>query len=784
MQRLFSGLGRGVVRYRYLVVALWIVAILVSSRALPSLGSEVNNNNSQFLPASAPSTKALDLSAPLGAATNVSSVSIVASRDGAVLTTADQEALSREIAAAKSVHEVVSVRGLGTSPRGQAAVLLVEAKIGFSDVSSQKTLVDSLRSTFSHIDAPPGLRLHLAGQVAVNVANQQGSNKTSSRTASLSLLIVVVLLLVVFRSLLAPLITLLGPAFALVTSTRFIGGLGAHGLKISEITELLLIVLLIGAGTDYGLFLVFRVREEIRGGLEPHEAVVRSLVRVGESISASAGTVILALLTLLLATFGVYHDLGIPLALGVAVMLLAGLTLLPALLAIFGRAVFWPADLTGAASSEGTWGRVAARLVRHPVATLLWGVVLFGGLAFAALGYHSGGFGGTLTAPAGSDAAAGTATLAHYFPKASANPTNLILRYDEPLWDSPSRLETAESVLRASGQFRQITGPLDPNGYSFSPAQYSSLHQLLGNPGKLEPLEPAGLGVSSGAYNAYRATTNLVSADGRTVQFEASLNAGDPGSTKALQAVPAIRAALDRAARASGANADGVAGEAPSIYDVSSASNSDLSRIIPVAIIAIGILLALVLRSLVAPWYLIVSVALSYFAALGVSTIVFIDVAGNGGLTFILPFLMFIFLLALGEDYNILVMSRIREEAHHSTLREAVVRAVGRTGPTVTSAGLVLAGSFVALAVAGGSGPGGGQVRAIGFGLAIGILMDTFFVRTLLVPSTVFLLRRWNWWPAKMGRRVESGEFAPGEADGADGRGSDAPLRTSGARTR
>jgi RND superfamily putative drug exporter len=131
---------------------------------------------------------------------------------------------------------------------------------------------------------------------------------------------------------------------------------------------------------------------------------------------------------------------------------------------------------------------------------------------------------------------------------------------------------------------------------------------------------------------------------------------------------------------------------------------------------------------------------------------VFIDIGGEGGLTFILPFLMFIFLLALGEDYNILVMTRIREEAQARPLREAVVRAVGRTGPTVSSAGLVLAGTFGVLAVAGGGGPSGGQVRDIGVGLAVGILMDTFLVRTLLVPSTVALLGRWNWWPARMGR--------------------------------
>ena len=193
-----------------------------------------------------------------------------------------------------------------------------------------------------------------------------------------------------------------------------------------------------------------------------------------------------------------------------------------------------------------------------------------------------------------------------------------------------------------------------------------------------------------------------------------------------------------------------MAGEAAAIYDVSTTSNHDLTTIIPIAILAIGILLALVLRSLIAPLYLIVSVGLSYLAALGVSTIVFIDIVGSAGITFILPFLMFIFLLALGEDYNILVMTRIREEAKHTELRAAVVRAVGRTGPTVTSAGMVLAGTFAVLAIEAGSGPGASQVRDIGFGLAIGILMDTFLVRTLLVPSTVALLGRWNWWPSRL----------------------------------
>ena len=203
-------------------------------------------------------------------------------------------------------------------------------------------------------------------------------------------------------------------------------------------------------------------------------------------------------------------------------------------------------------------------------------------------------------------------------------------------------------------------------------------------------------------------------------------------------------------AKTLGASQYGVGGEAPAFYDISAISDSDLLRVFPVAIIVIGLLLCLVMRSLIAPLYLIASVGLSFAAALGLSVVIFIKLGGNTGLTFILPFLMFIFLLALGEDYNILVMSRIREEAHHLPLREAVAKAVGATGTTVTSAGLVLAGTFSVFAIVGGRSSGGSQIVDVGVGLALGILMDTFIVRTILVPCTVVLLGRWNWWPSKL----------------------------------
>jgi putative drug exporter of the RND superfamily len=628
------------------------------------------------------------------------------------------------------------------------------------DESKSKTLIDDLNAALDKVTLPSDLHVYLSGSVATNVASQQQSAKQGKQIQDASVLFIIVLLFVIFRAVLAPLVTLLPAALVLGLSGSFIGGLGSAGvLKVSFFTQILLIVLILGAGTDYGLFLVFRVREQLFAGSEPKEAVAYAVRRVGESIAASAATVVVALLTLLAASFGLYHDLGLPLAVGVATMLLAGLTLLPALLAILGRAVFWPTRTHPRDQADGVWGRAAGRLVRRPVWTLVAGVALLGVVALFALGFKPSGFGGDLSAPGGSSAARGNAAVATHFPGSNVNPTNVVMRFPRSVWLDPRQVAVATSGLRASGAFSAITGPLDPNGRSISAAELSAIYRQVRPFGSAQALvtrplaPPAGSSISPVDYATYLATARYISADGHTVQWETGLTAGNPGATAALDAVPGVRAHVAEVAGRAGADASGVAGEAPALYDVSHISDDDVRTIVPIAIVAIGVVLALVLRSLVAPWYLIVSVLLSYLTSLGISVIVFMKIPGNAGIVFLLPFLMFIFLLALGEDYNILVMTRIREEARRLELSQAVVRAVGATGPTVTSAGLVLAGSFVVLAVVGGAGQGNGQIRVIGFGLAVGILIDTFIVRTVLVPSTVRLLGRWNWWPSHMGRR-------------------------------
>ncbi len=759
----FEALARFVIRFRWPILVFWVLVAVVTSAAWPSLTSEVNNNNSAFLPANAPSAKAATLATPViggGANGRESDVTIVAARSGR-LTHADLAAVARAAVLARGVQSVKSVKQIALSPDREAAAINARVLLSANDISKDKTVIDAMHATFSRVGAPPGLRLHLAGPVATAVANQASSNKAGNQVQAFSFIFIIVLLLVVLRSVPAAVVTILPSALALAISMRLIGELGAGGLKISSITQVLLIVLLLGAGTDYGLFLVFRVREELRDGHAPHEAVRRGLVRVGESISASAGTVILALLTLLLATFGLYHDLALPLAVGMLVMLALGLTLLPALLTILGRRAFWPTKVEAGVQREGVWGRVASRLVRRPELTLAVGVIVFLALAAGALGYKSSGFGGATNPPAGSDAAAGNAALAKHFPQSSSNPANLVFAYSRPVWTAPGQVARAQISLHGSGKFASLAGPLNPNGTVITPAQFARLHAELGPPQRLAVLEPATLHIPAALYNAYRTTATYVSADGRTIQFEAGLTAGAQNTTEAMNATPQIRDAVVAAGSRSGARANGVAGEAAAVYDISTTANNDLVTIVPVAVVAIALLLALVLRSLVAPLYLIVSVVISYLAALGVATLVFVDLGGQSGIIFILPFLMFIFLLALGEDYNILVMTRIREEARRMPLREAVVKAIGRTGATVTSAGIILGGTFAVFGIVGGGGSNGGQLRAVGFGLAAGILMDTFLVRTLLVPSTVMLLGRWNWWPSRMGR-----EEAPPSARG------------------
>ncbi|HEV2253954.1 MAG TPA: MMPL family transporter, partial [Streptosporangiaceae bacterium] len=772
MGSFFSAAGRLAVRFRWAIVLAWVAGTVAAMTLLPSLSDVTQSDNTSFLPASALSEQAAQLASPLQGA-SLTAVTVVAARSGAThsgqaLTGADQAAITRLSAALARVAKGSGVRDAGQSADGRAerlTVLAALAQSGGLATSQQASLVASLRDVIRTAALPAGLAAHTAGPVATRVDTNATSSKTGGQVQWFSIIFVVALLMAVFRSALAPLIAVLPALVVVLVAERLTAEAAVHGLGVSQIASLLLIVLVLGAGTDYALFLMFRVREEMRAGLPCREAIVLSVARVGETITFSAGILIAALLSLATASFSLYSGLAAPLAIAIGLMLIAGLTLLPALLAIAGPVAFWPSSVRPGAGRAGWWGPACARIVRRPTATLVAGLVVFGALAVASAGYLASGFGGAVTAPGGSDSALGNALLTEHFPQSAANPTVIVLRLRQPVWATAADVAAAERQLAADPQFTAVSGPFDANGTALTAAQYAVLHASYGAPRALT----AGAGVHVpgarlAAYQAYRASGSYVSADGYTISFATSLAAGSPVTTAAEEAVPAIRADAARAARLAGASASGVTGQAAFTYDVAQLSDSDLRTVIPIAIAVIAVLLAVVMRSLIAPLYLIASVVLSYFSALGLTVLVFVKAAGQPGLTFILPFLLFMFLLALGEDYNILVMSRIREEAHRLPLPEAVGRALNVTGTTVTSAGLVLAGTFGVLAIVGSGSAGQQNVRTIvdvGVGLALGVLMDTFLVRTLLVPAAAVLIGRWNWWPSRLDQAAAEPQTPP-----------------------
>ena len=747
--------GRIVVRFRYLIVVAWVVATILCVHFLPSLGSVSNSDNSAFLPSSAPSSHAAQLETPFQPSGG-STATLIASRAAGPLTAADEAAISGVEQKVAGVAHVTRVRDQGVSGDGQARKAQISLDITTASGQGQIVVTD-LREQASASSLPAGLTINFTGQLPSDVDTRAASKQAQRLTQLLSDLAILIMLLIVYRAALAPFITLAPAVVALAVASPVIAQASTAGLPVSSFTQTILTVLVLGAGTDYGLFLTLRVHEELKRGRTAHEAVIIAVERVGESIIFSAGTVIGALLCLLLAVFGVYHGLGPSLAIGISVMLLAGLTLLPALLAIFGKATFWPQKFTTVGEERpGAWGQLSAQIVRRPALTLALGLVLFGALAGVAFKYAPSGFGGSTTGPSGSDSAAGTTALNAHFSATASQPTIVLFRFDASVWANLTTAQQAENQVSASNEFQSVSGPFNPNGATITPQQLATLYSQLGAPANLAPVEPPAIAahVPAKAYNAYRATAQFISPDGRTLQLYTTLAAGDPSGTAALQAMPGVRSAVQGVAQQVGASDWGVNGKAAVAYDVSSTSDSDLLHVLPIVLLLIAILLALVMRSLIAPLYLVASVALSYATSLGIAVLIFMVIGGDSGIDFVLPFLMFVFLMALGSDYNILMMSRIREEARHMKLRDAITHALNATGTTITSAGLILAATFGVAGLFGATD----QLRQLGTSIAIGVLLDTFLVRTLLVPSLVALLGRWNWWPSPLFRQLRPSE--------------------------
>jgi RND superfamily putative drug exporter len=380
MQRFFAATGRFAVRFRWVIVAALVAAAVLASLFFPSLASIAKQNNTDLLPASSPSLHAARLATPFQGP-DQTPVPVVITRGSGTLTAADITAAGQLSGRLAKVAGVRQVRYLGVSADHRAVQLQVLAGIDLATPGPAGHLVAGLRHAIQASALPGGLHAHLAGPVAAQADASDAGQRTVSLGQDLSILFILVLLLVVFRSVLAPLLTIAPAVLVTQLAGPVVAEASKAGLQVTSLTQIMLLILTLGAGTDYGLFLVFRVREELRAGRSPHDAVSYALSRVGESITFSAATVIASLLTLLLAVFGLYSSLGAPLAIAIGLMLLASLTLTPAVLAIFGRAAFWPSNTTQRTQRPGWWGHTAGRIVTHPATTLTLGVLLFGGLA-------------------------------------------------------------------------------------------------------------------------------------------------------------------------------------------------------------------------------------------------------------------------------------------------------------------------------------------------------------------------------------------------------------------
>ncbi len=759
--RLFGLTGRFVVRHKVWVVVFWALATVGAVVLLPSIGSAINSNDASLLPASAPSVRALDLAKSFGAE-NFSTVLVVVHKTHGTLTQKQISYLPMIRSALERQSQVQNVVDAGTSADEQAHLYIVESSASLFSSANTASLVERLDSVAQKLERTTSLKIDVAGEIADSVAAQIANQAKANEVEDISTVFILLLLLIVFRSILAPVLIFFPAAIAVLISQRLVAELPGAGIQVSDLTQILLIALVLGAGTDYGLFLGLRVREELRKGIEFTDAVIIAIRRVGESIAFSALTVIFALLCLLLAKFGMYQSLGVPLALAIAVMLLAGMTLTPALLALIGPKMFWPSKIGPSQSltteKRGIWTKIANTVLAKPVVTLLVGLAIFGSLAYEASYSKPAGTEGALTAPSNSSAFAGDRAFARHWPGVSESPTAIIFKFGEPVWRDPQPLVNTSKRLEASKLFRSSLGPLNPIGIPLSSSQLLSDYKYLGPAARLAEIEPSGTFLTPLDYEIYQATSQFISPDGRTVQFEVSLSGGPPLSTNALRQIPLVRSLVTELGHENGAVKTGVTGQSAAVFDVSVVSASDFWRVVPVVIVVIALLLGLMLKSLVAPLYLVASVTLSLFATLGIAVLIFMDLKHQGGVFFILPFALFIFLLALGEDYNILLMSRIRDESTRGSLKEAIVRALGSTGSTITSAGLVMAGTFGVLAFSGDPGSSNAEVEQVGLILAIGILLDTFLVRSMLVPSVVTLLGRWNWWPSKLSGR-HTGRF-------------------------
>jgi putative drug exporter of the RND superfamily len=600
------------------------------------------------------------------------------------ITPPDQAKVAQDVKALGTIQGVVGqVVGPVPAQDGKALQVIVPIKIDSAGWEKIVDVVNEVKQTIG--PGANGLAVYLTGPAGNAADSAKAFEGIDSALLYTTLIVVTIILLITYRSPVLWLLPIISAGVALTTAQAVIYLLAKHaGLVVNAQSAGILTVLVFGAGTDYALLLVARYREELRRHEDRHEAMAFALHRSGPAIIASAATVAIGMSILTLAELNSTSGLGPVAAIGIVVGLLAMITLLPALLVIFGRWLFWPVRPkfgTAEPTATGFYARLGGRIARRPRAVWVGTAMALGILSLGLFQLNANGLTSEDTFTTTQPSVTGQEVLARHFPAGGGQPV---------------------TVIANAAQTDQVKAA------------------FAGTPGIAAVAEPV-------------VKNNLVQMDG-------TLRAA-PDSPAAQQTVDRVRDAVHAVP---GANAK-VGGMTAMVVDINDANRHDNQLIIPLVLLVVLVILAILLRAIVAPLMLIATVVLSFAAALGVSALVFRHVFGFAGEDTSFPLFVFVFLVALGIDYNIFLMTRVREEAHkHGTRRGAVI-GLAATGGVITSAGIVLAGTFAAL----GSLPLVAFAE-IGFAVAFGVLLDTLIVRSVLVTALNLDIGRWIWWPGKL----------------------------------
>lgn len=688
------------------VIVLWAVVTLALGSVSAGFGYKVvTDDTAQFLPKGSESAQATNYArAAFGQQKGTQSVSMLVKRDDGEALTARDRAEVRTLAAAMPRWRGDDPERAGTIEGAQPGPVAPDGRFQLVALDWKGNTTDPVaQEFFRHVRdrAADNVRSHDLGVgFTGGVASRADDMKVTEgkRALSQALLFgsVVVLSLLFFRGPLAAIVPLVaiylvaGGASGLVVLAAL-----AFGFTLDTSTPQLITVVLVGIGVDYFLFLLFRLRERLRLGEDRRTAAARAAAGVGPVIASAALAIVAAFATMLLAEFGQFRVIGPAVAISVLVMLVAGVTLMPAIAAVSGRALFWPSRSWTRERPDGAAARLGRRIARTPGRAALAVIAMLVVLSTFA-------FGTTMS-------------------------------YDQGSHDGPvtPATRTADEIAKTLSK-----GASDPQQVYVK----SSAGRLTA--AQLEPLRRR-LARVDGTSAVGRP---VLSSDRHGARLDVALKDG-PVTTDAMHVV---RGPLTDAARsAAPAGATTLVGGTSAIYaDVSDSVSRDMKLIFPVAAGLILFILVVTLRSAVAPLYLLTAVVLEFAATLGAAVLVFQQLGGETGVSFILPLVLFLFVVALGTDYNILMTARLREEMlAGKPVRAAVAEAVRRVAPAVGAAGLVLASSFGTLMLESGQ-----AAKEQGFAMAFGILLASLIVSSILVPALTALAGQRAWWPRRSAR--------------------------------